>query len=87
MTFKDLKKKIASIELPNQQRLEILRNKPFWIWNQDEHRAKDIETFGYCCFNHIVGLPAKDKVEKPIFDYEKRLFDVLFPESQGYQQT
>ena len=28
-----------------------------------------------CCFNHIVGLPVKDKVEHPIYDYEKILYD------------
>ena len=43
MTFKDLRKKIMSLESPNQQGLEILRNKPFWIWDKDEHKVKDIE--------------------------------------------
>ena len=28
-------------------------------------------------FNHIVGLPVKDKVEHPIYDYEKILYDAL----------
>jgi hypothetical protein len=35
------------------------------------------ETNEHCCFNHIVGLPAKDKVEHPIYDHEKILFDTL----------
>ena len=81
MTFKDLRKKIMSLESPNQG-LEILRNKPFWIWDKDEHKVKDIEAKGLCCFNHIVGLPTKDKLENPMFDYEKKLFDVLFPSTQ-----
>lgn len=34
-------------------------------------------TKGYCCFNHIIGLPKKEAVEKPIFDYEKLLYDSL----------
>ena len=34
-------------------------------------------TKGYCCFNHVIGLPKKEAVEKPIFDYEKLLFDCL----------
>ena len=34
-------------------------------------------TKGYCCFNHIIGLPKKEVVEKPIFDYEKLLYDSL----------
>ena len=83
MTFKDLRKKIMTLESPNQQSFEILLNKPFWIWNKDQHKVKDIETTGFCCFNHIVGLPTKDKLEKPMFDYEKNLFDILFPESQS----
>jgi hypothetical protein len=37
-----------------------------------------LETNGYCCFNHIVGLPQKDKQEFPLFDYEKLLFEQLF---------
>lgn len=32
---------------------------------------------GDCCFNHIVGLPQKDREEFPLFDYEEILFDVL----------
>ena len=79
MTFKDLRKKIMSLESPIQKRLEILRIKPFWIWNKDEHRVKDIEAKGFCCFNHIVGLPTKNKLEKPKFDYKKNLFDVFSP--------
>jgi late competence protein required for DNA uptake (superfamily II DNA/RNA helicase) len=35
------------------------------------------ETNGHCCFNHIVGLPVKDKIEHPIYDYEKILYDSL----------
>lgn len=32
---------------------------------------------GYCCFNHLVGLPTKENVEKPIFDYQKLIYDSL----------
>ena len=28
-------------------------------------------------FNHIIGLPTKGRIEKPIFDYEKLLYDSL----------
>jgi hypothetical protein len=34
-----------------------------------------------CCFNHICGLPTKDKKEYPIFDYEKILYDALMDTS------
>jgi hypothetical protein len=77
VTFKDLKKRV-SLELPQQSRFfEILRNKPFWIWNTEQHKLEDIRTRGECCFNHIIGLPQKDGVDKPLFDYEKIIFDSL----------
>ena len=28
-------------------------------------------------FNHVVGLPTKDKQEYPLFDYEQLLYDSL----------
>ena len=36
-----------------------------------------IKTKGDCCFNHIIGLPKKENTEKPLFDYEKLLYDSL----------
>jgi hypothetical protein len=65
MTFKDLKKRISSSKL---------QNKPFWIWNIEEHKLEDISTKGECCFNHIIGFPTKDGLEKPIFDYQELLY-------------
>jgi hypothetical protein len=78
LTFKDLKKKV-SLELTQQpsRLFATLQNKPFWIWNIEEHKLEDIRTNGECCFNHIIGLPTKGRVEKPIFDYEKILYDSL----------
>jgi hypothetical protein len=52
-------------------------DKPFWIWNIEEHKSADIITNGECCFNHIIGLPKKNTQDKPFFDYEKLLFDTL----------
>ncbi len=71
MTFKDLKKRV-SLEIPQQQArlFERLLNKPFWIWNIEEHKLEDIRTDGDCCFNHIIGLPQKDGNDKPLYDYE-----------------
>jgi hypothetical protein len=56
---------------------ETLRNKPFWIWNIEDHKIEDSRTKGDCCFNHIMGLPTKERIEKPIFDYQKILYDTL----------
>jgi hypothetical protein len=82
MTFKDLRKIIA-ISSQQQQGLQQQQttpfssrvwNKPFWIWNVEEHKVADIITNGDCCFNHIIGLPKKNGEDKPFFDYEKLLF-------------
>jgi hypothetical protein len=56
---------------------ERLLNKPFWIWDQQQHKLKDIRTSGDCCFNHIIGLPHKDGIDKPLYDYEEIVFDAL----------
>jgi hypothetical protein len=77
LTFKDLKKRVT-IEAQQTSRLfEKLRNKSFWIWDIQQHKQEDIRTKGECCFNHIIGLPTKERVEKPIFDYQKILYDAL----------
>jgi hypothetical protein len=79
LTFKDLKK-IVSLKATTQQQsklFERLHNKPFWIWNIQEHRQEDIRTNRDCCFNHIIGLPQKDGVDKPLYDYERLIFDSL----------
>ena len=34
-----------------------------------------------CCFNHVVGLPTKNKREFRLFDYEKILYDSLMQPS------
>jgi hypothetical protein len=78
VTFKDLQKLVQSQSGPEQsQILQRLRDKPFWVWNQKQHKQEDIRTKGDCCFNHIVGLPKKDNVEKPMFEYERLLYDSL----------
>jgi hypothetical protein len=78
LTFKDLKKRVT-LETAHQQSIlfERLQNKPFWIWNIEEHKREDIRTYGDCCFNHIIGLPTKEGMEKPLYDYERIIFDSL----------
>jgi hypothetical protein len=56
---------------------EKLHKKPFWIWNVDEHKQEDIRTNGLCCFNHIIALPQKDGVSKPLYDYQQIILDSL----------
>jgi hypothetical protein len=78
LTFKDLKKRVT-LEAQQQQSMlfERLQNKPFWIWNIDEHKREDINTDADCCFNHIIGLPQKDGDDMPLFDYQQILFNSL----------
>ena len=78
MTFKDLMKGI-SLEITQQQfkLFDVCSDKPFWIWDEQQHMLEDIKTDGDCCFNHIIGLPTKEGMEKAIFDYEKILYDSL----------
>ena len=85
MTFKDLQRLIGSQSdvnhSPNNPQenllLAKLRNKPFWIWDSVAHKEKNRIGKGHCCFNHIIGLPRKDGIEKPLFDYEKMLYLAL----------
>ena len=51
--------------------------KPFWIWNRQQHLELAKESDGQCCWNHCVGLPVKNNKEYPLFDYEKTLFNSL----------
>jgi hypothetical protein len=57
--------------------LQVLKGLPFWIWDKQEHLRLAQKTNEHCCWNHVVGLPQKDSVEYPIFDYEKLLYDAL----------
>jgi hypothetical protein len=66
-------------------KLDILKDKPFWIWDQDYHRQQFINSEDQCCFNHIVGLPIKDKKEYPLFDYEEILYDSLLNAGKNFK--
>jgi hypothetical protein len=48
---------------PRLQQQQQQQTRLFDICRQ--HGLEDIRTKGYCCFNHICGLPAKQGLEKP----------------------
>jgi hypothetical protein len=79
VTFKDLQKAIQSQQSgPEQFQLLLkLRDKPSWISDPSKHNEKDRSGKGECCFNHIIGLPKKYGVKKPLFDYEVVLYKAL----------
>ena len=59
-----------------QDLLNKLRNKPFYIWATLKHK----DTTGYgktCCFNHIVGLPSKNGIPQPLWEYEEMVHRAL----------
>ncbi len=82
MTFKELAQLLSKQQgftTSNTEKLLFkLKDKPFWIWDDQEHQEQFLQTKGLCCFNDIVGRPTKGKKEFPLFDYEKTLYDILF---------
>jgi hypothetical protein len=83
IVFKDLQKLVSHPQQENKSKelFQRLKDKPFWIWDKQQHKQEDIRTDGDCCFNHIIGLPQKDGTDKPLFDYEKIIFDSLVTQS------
>ena len=82
IVFKDLQK-LVSQKQQESTRKELftrLQHKPFWIWDIEEHKQQDITTDGDCCFNHIIGLPQKDGIDKPLYDYEEIICNSLIGE-------
>jgi hypothetical protein len=81
VTFKDLQKFVDSesggTAETNQILLQKLSGKPFWEWGVKEHKRMDRIHNGKCCFNHQIGLPMKNGVEHPIYDYERMLLEAL----------
>jgi hypothetical protein len=88
MISKDLSRLIQqedkAKESPEMQSLKKkLKDKQFWTWNGDKHKEQSNprnNIHGYCCFNHIIGLPSKNW-EKPMFDYEHMLYKSLMQNS------
>jgi hypothetical protein len=60
-----------------QQFFDQFKSKPFWIWHREQHKIVYAKSNGECCFNHIIGLPQKNCQPKPLFDYEREIFDML----------
>jgi hypothetical protein len=77
--FKDLHK-LVSQQQQEKARNELydrLINKPFWIWEKEQHKQEHVLTDGDCCFNHIIGLPQKEGIDKPLYNYEQIIYDTL----------
>jgi hypothetical protein len=79
VTFKGLKKKVV-LEATTQQQtkhFERLLNKPFWIWDQQQHKLEDIRT------NEIAALIISSDCHRKmvqinlLYQYKKIIFDSL----------
>jgi len=57
-------------EEDNSRKLDILKNKPFYFEIQEHNGIDD-------CFNCLIGLPTKENIQKPLFDYERIVLDSL----------
>src|SRR5215204_5318466 len=64
-------------------RLASFKELDFWIWNKAEDERKYNKWIQGdalrrpCCFNHAIGLPRKNDIPKPLFEYEKEIYDAL----------
>src|SRR5215208_1286799 len=57
-----------------------LKDRPFYIWSNDKHLlASDKRNTmkGLCCFNHIIGLPQKNGIAQPLWDYQYMIYKAL----------
>jgi hypothetical protein len=75
VTFKDLQKAIESQPAADDNQPQKLKGKIFLNGGSYDHRRKHSAYRGRCCFNHIIGPPKKDVVEKPFYNYEKLLYN------------
>jgi hypothetical protein len=80
VTFKDLQKVVQSNTNGQISGFEVVlkfQDKPFWIFNREEHIAEDIRTNGLCCWWHGIGCPQKDGRDMPVLPYQRTLYDAL----------
>jgi hypothetical protein len=77
--FKDLQKLISQQqrEYRAKELYQRLQDKAFWIWDREQHKEEHARTDGECCFNHIIRLPQKEGIDKPLYDYENIIYDTL----------
>lgn len=64
-------------DVQNSSSFKQFHSCKFWIWDQTEHKREFELTKGRCCFNHLIGLPQKNDVAKPLFSYQKEIVDAL----------
>jgi hypothetical protein len=70
MTFKDLQRLVQSQSGQEcSLLLQRLRDKPFWIWDQSNHKQRDISTKGALLLGHCKLLLEQGYIAiNPVFD-------------------
>jgi hypothetical protein len=63
-------------EILYSNQLEVLKNVPFYIWDED-HANLQVTPGSCSCFNHQIGLPSKDNHSMPMLPYQEMLHDKL----------
>lgn len=59
-------------------KLRGLEGSEFWLWgDQSKHVRRYRETGGRCCFNHQIGLPVKNNVPRPLYNWQKEIYDAF----------
>jgi hypothetical protein len=93
MTFTQLQKYTEKLQ-EQKKRFDIITiedlakhiqgsQKPFYRWDL-QHREQIepiINIQGYCCYNHIIGLPVRNGVRHPLYNYERIIYKALFEDS------
>jgi hypothetical protein len=73
MTLQNLNKILDKYESQlgstDTQKFELLKGLPIYDWSE---KAQNTFTF-----NHVIGLPQKNGVNYPLFDYEELVFNAL----------
>jgi hypothetical protein len=78
VTFKDLQKLVQSNgQITSSGSQAKLQDKPFWIFDREQHRQEYIRTEGQCCFWHGIGCPQKDGKDMPVLPYQRILYEAL----------
>jgi hypothetical protein len=78
-TVEHYRQLVSSITNVDAQQLEQLKGLPFYDWQQQQSNCVQPNCVQqtYKDFNHAIGLPQRDGVSYPLFDYEQLLYDEL----------
>jgi hypothetical protein len=82
IVFKDLQRLVSQQqrEKTAKELFERLQGNLSGYGTNNSNKEEDIRTDGDCCFNHIIGLPQKDSIDKILY-YQKIIFDSLITQN------